>query len=178
MYTLSTIDRLQRGRGRQSGGNGSVGAVGGGWTPRYFICHWNWNELEGGRPVDGGFRARPGNANAEVTKRSRPARGGREGRASRTPLARPFSESTCIIGLCVIRTPVVPDGRRRWLRLGTDNAWNHFSLLCLGSIIRLSRLVFRQSSLGLRRCARVKVYCSGVNRSRSYHFLCSWECGN
>lgn len=30
-------------RGRE--GKGSVaGGVGGGWTPRYFICHWNWSE--------------------------------------------------------------------------------------------------------------------------------------
>lgn len=26
-------------------GEGGVAGVGGGWTPRYFICHWNWSEL-------------------------------------------------------------------------------------------------------------------------------------
>lgn len=103
VYTSSTIDRLEKGL---EGGNGSVAAVGGGWTPRYFICHWNWNELEGELAGWRWFSARTGNANADLTKRSMvtarlwPARF----------LNRPVSS-----GLCVIKTRVAPDRHRESL---------------------------------------------------------------
>lgn len=103
VYTSSTIDRLEKGL---EGGNGSVAAVGGGWTPRYFICHWNWNELEGELAGWRWFSARAGNANADLTKRSMVT-------ARLWPvrfLNRPVSS-----GLCVIKTRVAPDRQRESL---------------------------------------------------------------